>query len=129
VIVLAAVSIPAFGLQEQTAVVPSQDVRASRFISQYGNDTVLCFQSNAVIYFYNISADIYENTRHGWSYWREAHMPADERDVYYKPTIGNIMLSIKYRDISDDYFIIKNNLESDTTMNRVYDNGFIQVYT
>lgn len=127
--VLATLSLPVFGLQEQYGVVPTQDINSSKFIADHDNGTILCFQSNAVIYFYDISSTIYDNPVHGWSYWKEAHLPAGERKVYYKPTIDHIILSKKYRDLGDDYYIIKQNLENDTTMNRIYDNGFIQIYS
>jgi hypothetical protein len=127
-LLFASLNIFAFGLQERGAIVPTEDIEASMFISNHDNESILCFQSNSILYFYNQSSMRIIGQRMGWTYWSEAHLPVSEREIEIKPQSNYIMISKKISDIGIDYDLARQNLENDATLNRVYDNGFIQIY-
>jgi hypothetical protein len=125
-ILTSSVSIYAFGLQEGGAIVPTEDVEASKFMSNYDGGYKLIYKTGTIIIFYNLTS---KSTVSGWKYWEEKQLPPDEREYITKPNVKYVILTKKLKDTNLDYDLIQKNLNNDTAMNRFYDNGFIQIYS
>jgi hypothetical protein len=124
----APISVYAFSIVKQVEIVPTQDLEAANLISGYGNESVLTFYYG-MIYYYNISSELYPNRFYGLTYWEEQNLPPDERLVEKKPKIKYTIFTKKYADLNMDWQQIEKNLNNDTTMIRFYDNGFAHIYT
>jgi hypothetical protein len=127
-VISAGASVFVFGLREQAAVVPTQDIKVAQLIAQYDNGSKLNYKTNALLYYYNISFGHYPEGVLGWTYLEEMHKSPDDRYVVYRPDFKYVIYSKKIMDTSYDFEQIQFNLENDYTMIRIYDNGFNQVY-
>jgi hypothetical protein len=117
-----------FGMQERLGVVATEEHFAADFISDYDDGEMLCYQTNAVIYFNNLSENIYNNPALGWQYWSELHKGPADREVGSRPPVKYIIFTHKLNDYNINFENLENNLNNDTTLNRVYDNGFVIIY-
>jgi hypothetical protein len=108
--------------------VATEEHFAADFISDYDDGEMLCYQTNAVIYFNNLSENIYNNPALGWQYWSELHKGPADREVGSRPPVKYIIFTHKLNDYNINFENLENNLNNDTTLNRVYDNGFVIIY-
>jgi hypothetical protein len=94
-ILTSSVSIYAFGLQEGGAIVPTEDVEASKFMSNYDGGYKLIYKTGTIIIFYNLTS---KSTVSGWKYWEEKQLPPDEREYITKPNVKYVILTKKLKD-------------------------------